>query len=157
VAKAEKVRSLAESDGTEAGMMSGDNYTILLIDDDTDFTNIVRTILEVNGYRVLEANDPQTGLETARVAQPSLILLDVVFYGDTLGFEYCRTLKKDPDTKNIPVIMVTSVGDQFGVDFWPADPDLLPADDFITKPIRRAELIEHINIILEKTKTGGGS
>lgn len=128
---------------------------ILIIDDDPDFTSIVSTILETKNFQTIIVNDPKTGLETARREKPDLILLDVIFYGDTLGFEYCRLLKKDPATANIPVVMVTSVGDVYGVDFWPADPDILPADDFITKPVRKAELLERIEQILAGTSGGG--
>ncbi len=130
---------------------------ILIIDDDPDFRSIVATILETQDYQVLGESDPKSGVETAKREKPDLILLDVIFYGDTLGFEYCRVLKKDPDTKNIPVVMVTSVGDVYGVDFWPADPDFLPADDFISKPVRKADLLERVGKILSVRGAGGGA
>jgi len=122
---------------------------VLVIDDDSDYLNIVAMILEAGGYEALTAADPEDGSRIAREQAPALILLDVIFYGETLGFEYCRRLKKDPETKNIPVIMVTSVGEVYGgVDFWPADPDMLPADDFVTKPVRKADLLERIQKVL---------
>jgi DNA-binding response OmpR family regulator len=133
------------------------NRRILVIDDDPDFTSIVSTILETHDFDVLVASDPKSGLETARAEKPDLVLLDVIFYGDTLGFEYCRKLKKDPETSQIPVVMVTSVGDVYGVDFWPADPVMLPADDFISKPVRKADLIERIEKILSGKNAGGGA
>lgn len=133
--------------------MSTENRKILVIDDDEDYVTIVRTILETQDFEVLSASDPESGLRSARENNPDLILLDVIFYGDTLGFEYCRRLKKDPITARTPVFMVTSVGDIYGVDFWPADPDILPADDFISKPVRKADLLERVNKVLN-AKTG---
>ena len=129
--------------------MADNQKKILVVDDDPDYVSIVSTILESSGYDVLTASDPETGSRMAREQNPSLILLDVIFYGDTLGFEYCRKLKKDPATSSIPVVMVTSVGEVYGgIDFWPADPDMLPANDFITKPVRKADLLERIGKIL---------
>jgi DNA-binding response OmpR family regulator len=130
---------------------------ILIIDDDPDFTSIVSTILETKDYTVLVASDPKEGFAIAREQKPDLILLDVIFYGDTLGFEYCRKLKKDPETAAIPVVMVTSVGDVYGVDFWPADPDMLPADDFISKPVRKVDLLARVEKIISERKPGGGA
>ena len=137
--------------------MNQTNRRILVIDDDPDFVSIVSTILETNDYEVITASDPKAGLETARAQKPDLILLDVIFYGDTLGFEYCRKLKSDPETSRIPVVMVTSVGDVYGVDFWPADPVMLPADDFISKPVRKADLLERIEKIISGKKAGEGA
>ena len=122
-----------------------DRQRILVIDDDADYLNIVGTILESGGYEALTASNPDAGERLAIEELPALILLDVVFFGETLGFEYCRRLKKNPKTAGIPVVMVTSVGEVYGgVEFWPADPDMLPADDFITKPVRKAALLERI-------------
>ncbi|MFA6449871.1 MAG: response regulator [bacterium] len=130
---------------------------ILVIDDDPDFTSIISTILETSDYEVIVASDPKEGFAVAREQKPDLILLDVIFYGDTLGFEYCRKLKKEPETAAIPVVMVTSVGDVYGVDFWPSDPDMLPADDYISKPIRQVDLLARIEKILSEKKSGGGA
>ena len=129
--------------------MGQNTRKILVVDDDPDYVETVATILESSGYEVLTAADPEAGARIAREQLPSLILLDVIFFGDTLGFEYCRRLKKDPVTAKIPIVMVTSVGDVYGgMDFWPADPDMLPADDFITKPVRKDGLLECIGKIL---------
>lgn len=143
-----------DENNEKTGCGMGENlHTILVIDDDPDYLNIVTTILESGGYEVITATDPETGSRMAAEKKPALILLDVIFYGDTLGFEYCRKLKKDPATKAIPIVMVTSVGEVYGgIDFWPADPDMLPASDFITKPVRKADLLERIGKVLAAGK-----
>jgi len=128
--------------------MNREKKRVLIIDDDPDFISIVSTILEVGDFDVITAIDPEAGLATAIEEQPDIILLDVIFYGETLGFEYCRKMKNNPNIKNIPLIMVTSVGDIYGVDFWPADKDFLPADDFISKPVRQSDLINRIEKLL---------
>ncbi|HOO56107.1 MAG TPA: response regulator [bacterium] len=123
---------------------------VLVIDDDPDFVDILKIILEKDGYEIEVASDPQSGFQKAVDTKPNIILLDVMFYAETLGFEYCRRFKNGADTKDIPVIMITSVGDVYGVDFWPADPDMLPADDYIAKPVNKTDLLDRVDRLIKR-------
>lgn len=119
---------------------------ILVIDDDADMIKTAQVILESKGYRTASEMEVERVLEAAKREKPDAILLDVSFPGDhTAGFEACRQLKGDQATKKIPLIMLTSINQTTKMTF-DTDPDWLPADYFMEKPIKATVLLE----ILEK-------
>jgi twitching motility two-component system response regulator PilH len=81
---------------------------ILVVDDVSTDRIHLRTILEANGYTVIEADDGGTAVTVAEAQEPDLILMDVVMKVVS-GFQGTRLLQKNPKTKGIPVVMVTSV------------------------------------------------
>ncbi len=81
--------------------------SILIIDDDEMLLKTIKGILLPSGYSVLSANTGEKGLQVARLQKPDLIILDVILPG-IKGREVCMTLKEDEQTKNIPVIFLTS-------------------------------------------------
>lgn len=83
---------------------------ILLIDDDSLLLRMYATKLQADGYVVLEAANGQEGIAIAKKEKPDLILLDLMMPVMN-GIETLKILKKDPDVKNIPVIVQTNVGD----------------------------------------------
>lgn len=89
--------------------MEEKNITILHIDDDVHLTEIFSELLGAEGYKALYANDPLTGLKLAKKDSPDLVLLDITMPGKD-GFSVIEDLKKDKDTKNIPVIMLSTLG-----------------------------------------------
>jgi sigma-B regulation protein RsbU (phosphoserine phosphatase) len=91
--------------------MNDASYTVLIIDDSSSNRLFLASILEEDGYRIIQAEDGESGLVKAALMQPVLILLDVVMPGID-GFETLRRLKSDPATKRSAVIMLTSLGDQ---------------------------------------------
>ncbi len=80
---------------------------ILLIDDDTDFVDATKTILESNNYDVIVAYEGESGLKKAREENPDLVLLDVIMPVKD-GFTAAEQFKKDPHLSKIPVLMLTS-------------------------------------------------
>lgn len=118
-----------------APVSTGNQRTILLVDDDTDQTDILAQRLGKIGYRTIEAHTGVEGLSKAREESPDLIVLDVRL-PDLSGFEICQQLGDDPATNLIPVIMLSgmerpdivrtarSVGSQFYVR-KPYDPNAL--------------------------------
>jgi adenylate cyclase len=112
---------------------------ILVIDDNRENITLVRDVLEVADYAVIEAYSGQTGLAMSLSEQPDLILLDVNMPGMD-GFEVCRQLKAEEDTHHIPVIMLTAQSDVesrvTGIESG--------ADDYLTKPFSPRELLVRV-------------
>jgi DNA-binding response OmpR family regulator len=86
-------------------------YTVLAVDDENDVLLIVKTALQVEGYRVLTAPDGPEALKTAHDEKPDLILLDVMMPGMD-GFEVLDKLRQDDVTCQIPVIMLTGLSER---------------------------------------------
>ena len=81
--------------------------TILLVDDDPDIREIVRIVLEDQGTTIFEASNGVEGLQVAREKRPDLIILDWMMPGME-GIDVARALRRDTETENIPIIMLTS-------------------------------------------------
>lgn len=114
-------------------------HTILIIDDDCIELDILSTVLSTAGYRVLIAEDGETGFNRAIFAQPDLILLDVMMPGID-GYETCRRLRENKRTQQIPIFFKTCKNDELStVDGFEAG-----ADRFITKPCNHNELLRVI-------------
>jgi CheY-like chemotaxis protein len=86
-----------------------DTKKILVVDDETDVINAMRAILENAGYKVIAANDKVEGLKLAKAVGPDLAILDVMMTTHYEGFELAEDLVNDPDCKNIPILMHTSI------------------------------------------------
>ncbi|KPJ49250.1 hypothetical protein AMJ40_05940 [candidate division TA06 bacterium DG_26] len=117
---------------------------ILIVDDDQDFLDSTRKVLEANGYEVSVAINGDEGLKLAKVLLPDVIILDVML-PDKDGFSVCRDLKKDARTRSIPIIVLTAVGKVFTEPEFAQDiaVDHL-ADDFADKPIKTEKLLKKI-------------
>ncbi len=117
---------------------------ILLVDDDPDFVEAVKVIVEKGGYDVKVAYDGQEGLEAVAEEKPDLIVLDVMMPVMN-GHEACAKLKKDKETAEIPIILLTAVADRVTTSTY-THRDMLEseADDYIPKPVEPKELLELI-------------
>jgi len=123
---------------------------ILLVDDDPDFVEATRTVLESVPYQVIVAYDGDEGLAKIREERPDLILLDIIMPTQD-GFHVCEKLKSDPDLWHIPVIMLTSLSQRIGDTAYSVhDGMMLEADDFIDKPVRPTELLARIARLLQR-------
>jgi len=123
--------------------------TILVVDDHDLNRELVRTMLERKGYRVLQAENGEEGAKVARRERPSLILLDLAMPGKD-GFAIARELKADPELAGTPLVAVTALamrGDE-------ARAREAGFDDYVTKPVDRQILEETIERLL---KRGGGA
>ncbi len=125
--------------------------TILVVDDEQDLLDLIDYNLKKAGFEVLQAENGEEGVATARDHQPDLILLDIMM-PKMDGIEAVEILRNDERLKNIPVIFLTARGDEktevAGLDKG--------ADDYITKPISFSTLISHIKAVLrryEETET----
>ena len=113
---------------------------ILLVDDNPTNLQVLFQTLEGRGYNLLIAKDGETALTIARKALPELILLDIMMPGID-GYEVCRQLKGDPETREIPVVFLSALDDTKdkvkGLD--------LGAVDYIAKPFQADEVIARVN------------
>lgn len=117
---------------------------ILLIDDDPDFVEAVKVIVENGGYEVGVAYDGEEGLEAVAKEKPDLIVLDVMMPVMN-GHEACAKLKADPETAKIPVILLTAVADRVTTSTY-THRDMLESDaeDYMPKPVEPKELLKLI-------------
>lgn len=117
---------------------------ILLVDDDPDFVEAVRVIVESGGYDVRVAFDGQEGLEAVAEEKPDLIVLDVMMPVMN-GHAACARLKADPETAKIPIILLTAVADRVTTSTY-THRDMLEseAEDYMPKPVEPAELLSLI-------------
>ena len=82
---------------------------IAIVDDDIDIITAVESILKSKGYEVVSANDKKTGIELIKNEKPDLAILDVMMTTQFEGFELAKQLTEDPELKNLPVIIQTSI------------------------------------------------
>jgi len=122
---------------------------VLIIDDDLDFVESVKVVLE-SRYEVAMASDGREGLRVAREEKPDVIILDVMMNRRDEGFEVSRKLKRDPESKHIPILMLTALQKRTGFDFQPvAGSDVwLPVEDYVDKPVPPSELLARIEKLL---------
>lgn len=126
---------------------------ILVIDDEKDILDLVEYNLKQEGYKVSCVMTGEEALDAASSFNPDLIILDLMLPGLD-GFEVCKILKRDEDTQEIPIIMLTAKGEDVDV----VTGLELGADDYITKPFEAEELVLRINNILRRSgKSGVGS
>ncbi len=115
---------------------------ILLIDDDADFVESTKTVLESKPYEVIVAVNGEDGLSKARKEKPDLILLDVIMPVKD-GFTAAEQLKKDPKLANIPVLMLTSFATKgSGTGIPRSRGSTLEAEDYIDKPVSPQDLLK---------------
>lgn len=130
-----------ESEQISADDLTG--ATVLVVDDHEQNLELMQAYIESIGCNVRTARDGVEALASVESDQPDLILLDIMMPRMS-GFQVCSKLKTDPATRDIPIVMVTAlneVGDiEKGVESG--------ADDFLTKPVHRLELVTRVRSLL---------
>ena len=121
--------------------------TILIIDDDPDFVNATRIVLEKEGYKVERAAGGKEGFQVARKSSPDLVILDVMMDSVLDGASVSRKMNEDDATRDIPIVMVTSIANTDYADLFPTD-EYIHIDAFLSKPIDPEKLINKIRRIL---------
>src|SRR5258706_11126295 len=86
-------------------------HSILVVDDDPEIVTLLSTRLGKRGYKITTASDGARALELAKQDKPDLVLLDVMMPGKS-GWEVARTLKQDPLTQHVKIVMVTAIGEK---------------------------------------------
>lgn len=122
--------------------------TILVVDDEEMTRNLLRLMLERNGYAIVEADGGQEALDIINTSVPDLVLLDVMM-PDLDGFTVCQSLRSQPKTADLPVIMLSARTQNEAVRAGL----LAGANHYMTKPISRPELIQTIEELLSGLKS----
>ena len=125
---------------------------ILVVDDDVQFVDTVKTLLENVGYKVNFAYQAKKGVDLAKQSKPDLILLDAMFAGPPGpdGIETARELAKIPELKNTPVIMISGIRKVMDLPFsLETDDSWLPVKAFIEKPVKPDKLLAEIKSALK--------
>jgi DNA-binding NtrC family response regulator len=120
--------------------MTDDADRILMVDDDPTNLDVLRHTLDGRGYRLFVTRSGESAIEVARRVHPALVLLDIVMPGID-GYETCRRLKEDPDTRDAAVIFLSSLDETKdkvrGLE--------VGAVDFVAKPFQRDEVVARVN------------
>jgi DNA-binding response OmpR family regulator len=127
-------------------MEAASGKTILIIEDERDVVDLLTLNLrKAEGFFITTAADGASGLEKARAEKPAFIILDLMLPRMS-GLEVCRTLKSDPETQHMPIMMLTAKAEEIdriiGLEFG--------ADDYVTKPFSPREVVLRIKAILRR-------
>jgi DNA-binding response OmpR family regulator len=125
---------------------------VLVVEDEPDVAELIRFNLHKEGYEVTVLGNGGDAIRHAREGQPDVVLLDIMV-PQLNGWEVCRRLKQDPDTRRIPVIMVTGRVDE-------GDKVLgfeLGADDYVTKPFSPRELVARVRAVTRRGRLTAGA
>lgn len=123
---------------------------VLLVDDDVDFCEAAKLLLDSKGYKVVLAHDGKEGLEKVRAENPDLVILDVMM-PEMNGYDVCVVLKADVELKKIPVILLTAVDQHlFKTTYTQAMGLMTEADDYIAKPVEPQDLVRRVEGWLNK-------
>jgi len=123
---------------------------ILLVDDDPDFVESTRMVLESKSYQIITALSGDEGLKKAKESNTDLIILDVIMPGKD-GFTVCQELKSNPQLSQIPVLMLTAFAEKYMEASVSVSQGLtLEAEDFIDKPVTPEELLIRVERLLKK-------
>jgi DNA-binding response OmpR family regulator len=127
-----------------------ENAKILIVDDDPDLTKALKATLESKNYIVITASSGSEGMDKINTDKPDLLILDVMMSTSQDGFEMARELKKDPQFKKMPILMLTAIKGRTGIDFRSSagDPNWLPVDSFLDKPVEPQVLLAEIKRLL---------
>lgn len=122
---------------------------ILIIDDDKDFQDAVRLVLEDHGFDVASAYGPEEGTEKVRSEKPDLVILDVLMPTNYEGFDVARKIREELKMKELPILLLTAVHSEKKVPYrFAPHEEYLPVDYFMDKPVEPNVLVEKVNELL---------
>jgi DNA-binding response OmpR family regulator len=121
----------------------GKVHTLLIVDDEPRILDSLRMNLELEGYQVFEATNGQEALDAVRLRLPDLVVMDVMM-PQMDGFEACRNIRAQAETKAIPVIMVTTRGEPLNVETGYQS----GCNDYVTKPVNTLELLAKVKSLI---------
>jgi len=118
---------------------------ILLIDDDHDFVEATKMLLEAKGFEVSSAFGGEEGISKAISEKPDIILLDVMMSHPAEGFDIARKLNSGEETKHIPLVLITGIRKEMNLPFgFAPDKNMLPVKAVLEKPVKPQLLLKVI-------------
>jgi CheY-like chemotaxis protein len=125
--------------------------SVLLVDDDQVFRQAVGAVLETR-YEVRVAENGTEALARVAEVMPDLIILDVMMDHLSEGFDVARKLRSDPDTRQIPIVMLTGVDQVYNLRME-VDESWVHVDRYLEKPISPTDLLQHIDEVLDQARS----
>jgi CheY-like chemotaxis protein len=121
---------------------------IIVIDDDVEILNLLKTVLKTKGYITYTATNGEEGLRLISEKKPDLVIVDLMM-PIVSGLEVCKQLRRDPEFKTIPIIVISGIGKESGKseDFWRIG---LQSDDFLSKPFDPLDLLGRVEFIFRR-------
>lgn len=120
---------------------------ILVVDDDPDFVEIMRTVLEAQQYQVISASNGQQGMAMVKAEHPDLLLLDVMMSSVLDGLNVSEQLAADPDARYMPIIMISSIADTPHAQMFPME-EMPHMDAWLSKPVDPKTLLAKVAELL---------
>jgi two-component system alkaline phosphatase synthesis response regulator PhoP len=124
---------------------------ILMIDDDPDFVEGIRSILVGAGYEVDVEYNPDDGFKALQASPPDLLLLDIMMGRGAEGVMLARKIRKDPVLREIPVLIITGIREQIAFLFpgEPVHPRFVAVDELVEKPVEPELLLDRVSALLK--------
>jgi len=124
---------------------------ILIVDDDPDFVEVIRTILEAKDYHVNSASDSKEAVKVIHQQKPDLVLLDIMMASVLDGLSVTYEMHDDPELHRIPIIVVSSIAQSDYAGQFPTD-EYIHIDDWLSKPIQPDALLDKVKMYLLRSK-----
>jgi CheY-like chemotaxis protein len=121
---------------------------ILIVDDDPDFVEVTRIVLEQANHEVIAATSGDEGFRRAKTDHPALVILDVIMDSVLDGVSTSERIYNDPDVRDIPIIMVTSIANTDYAALFPTD-EYIHISAFLSKPITPRQLLREVNRLIK--------
>ena len=137
-----KAKSIKKDDANGRGHL-------LVVEDEQDLQDLLKYNLSREGYNVVTTDSGEQALKLVRKSPPALVVLDLMLPGID-GLEVCRTLKSDPETAHVPIVMLTAKGEEADVVIGLE----MGADDYVTKPFSPRVLIARLKAVLRRPRPG---
>ena len=122
---------------------------ILIVDDDPDFVQATRIVLERAGFEVMSAANGDEALAVLDHCRPALVIMDIMMKGILDGLHASWQIQANPELRNLPILMISSIADSHYAEMFPTDENI-PADNFLSKPVSPDRLIQEVNRLLQK-------
>jgi two-component system alkaline phosphatase synthesis response regulator PhoP len=129
----------------------GERKRLLIIDDDPDFVEGISSILEGADYAVDVEYNPDDGYKALQTNPPDLLLLDIMMGRGAEGIMLARKIRKDPELREMPVLIITGIREQIAFLFpgEPVHPRFVAVDELVEKPVEPEFLLNRVSALLE--------